>query len=33
VCEDQYKALGLNPVQGTLQLLRSLFGHANVVVV
>lgn len=33
VCEDQYKQLGLNPVQGTLKLMRGLFDLANVVVV
>jgi hypothetical protein len=33
VCEDQYKALGLTPVQGTLRLMASLFALTNVVIV
>merc|ERR1719473_1944859 len=33
VCEDQYKALGLTPIQGTLRLMASLFALTNVVIV
>jgi hypothetical protein len=33
VCEDQYKALGLTPIQGTLRLMAALFALTNVVIV